>query len=164
MAVEKKTIDSAVLEEVQGGLPAAYRVLKQDVQAMIPYAVKEKPSTAKSDADARRILSDNGVDLAAINRKIADAGFGQMKAGRQELSEDALINAAGGFFPINTSTDVVCKCGARDKDDFVVQAFLALTATSKYIFIYRCKKCCQLIGLTSDGKVEYIDLSVRFEW
>ena len=70
MAEEKKTIDSAVLEEVQGGLAAAYRVLKQDVQAMIPYAVKEKLSTAKSDADARRILSDNGVDLAAINQKI----------------------------------------------------------------------------------------------
>ena len=98
MAEEKKTIDSAVLEEVQGGLPAAYRVLKQDVQAMIPYAVKEKLSTAKSDEEARRILSDNGVDLAAINRKIADAGFGQ------------------------------------------------------------------LIGLTRDGKVEYIDLSVPFEW
>ena len=75
---------------------------------MIPYAVKEKLSTAKSDADARRILSDNGVDLAAINKKIAGAGFGEMKAGREELSEDALINAAGGFFPINPNTDVVC--------------------------------------------------------
>jgi hypothetical protein len=41
-----------------------------------------------------------------------------------------------------------------------LQAFLALTGTSKYIFIYRCNKCGQLIGYTRDGKVEYIDLSL----
>ena len=46
MTEEKKTIDSEVLEKVDGGL-AAFRVLKQDAQAMIPDEGKEKLSTAK---------------------------------------------------------------------------------------------------------------------
>ena len=100
MAEEKKTIDSEVLEKVDGGL-AAFRVLKQDVQAMIPDEVKEKLSTAKSDMEAFRILTDHGVDLTAIEKKISDAGFGQIKIGLQELSDDALTDAAGGFFPIS---------------------------------------------------------------
>jgi hypothetical protein len=103
---------------------------------------------------------DHGVDLTAIEKKIDEAGFGPIKIGLQELSDDALANAAGGFFPISTGTDVVCKCGARYKEDFTLQAFIALTGTSKYIFIYRCNKCGQLIGYTRDGKVEYIDLSL----
>ena len=159
MTEEKKTIDSEVLEKVDGGL-AAFRVLKQDVQAMIPDEVKEKLSTAKSDLEACRILMDHGVDLTAIEKKIDEAGFGPIKIGQQELSDDALANAAGGFFPISTGTDVVCKCGARYKEDFTLQAFIALTGTSKYIFIFRCNKCGQLIGYTRDGKVEYIDLSL----
>ena len=160
MTEEKKIINNEMLDEVHGGLTAAFRRLKQDVQAMIPDAVKGKLSTAKSDREAFRILADNGVDLEAINRKIAAAGFGSTETGLQELSEDVLENAAGGFFPINTGIDVVCTCGARDKDDFVIQAFLALTGASKYMFIYRCKKCGQLIGLTRGGKVEYIDLNL----
>ena len=160
MAEEKKTIDSEVLEQVDGGMAAAFRVLKQDVQAMIPDEVKEELSTAKSDMEAFRILTDHGVDLTAIEKKITEAGFGPINIGLQELSDDALTDAAGGFFPISTGTDVVCKCGARYKEDFTLQAFLALTGTSKYIFIYRCNKCGQLIGYTRDGKVEYIDLSL----
>ena len=160
MTDEQKNINREMLSEVQGGIAAAYRQLKQDVRAMIPEAVKGKLRIAASDSEAFRILADNGVDLEAINKKIADAGFGQDEAGLQELSEDVLANAAGGFFPINTNVDVVCTCGARNRDDFTVQAFLALTGTSKYMFIYRCNKCGQLIGLTRDGKVEYIDLSL----
>ena len=51
MTEEKKTIDSEVLEKVDGGL-AAFRVLKQDVQAMIPDEVKEKmDATNRYDKD-----------------------------------------------------------------------------------------------------------------
>jgi len=139
MTEEKMKIDSEVLEQSDGGMTDAYCALKQDVQAMIPDAVKEALNTAKSDLEACRILMDRGVDLAAIEKKISDAGFGQIKIGLQELTDDVLADAAGGFFPISTGTDVVCKCGARNKDDFTVQAFLALTGSSKYIFIYRCK-------------------------
>ncbi|MBR2794844.1 MAG: hypothetical protein IKE16_09375 [Solobacterium sp.] len=159
---EKTKTNSKMLEEVNGGKASAYRILRQDVQAMIPDAVKEKLAKAKSDPEACRILEENGVNLEAIQKKIADAGFGRMNNGLQEISEEALESAAGGFFPINTGIDIVCTCGARKREDFAVQSFLALTGISNYMFIYRCLKCGQLIGLTRDGKVEYIDLTLPF--
>ena len=64
---------------------------------MIPDEVKKELSTAKSDLEACRILMDHGVDLTAIEKKIAEAGFGPIKLGLQELSDDALADAAGGF-------------------------------------------------------------------
>lgn len=160
MTEEKKKIDREFLEDVHGGTDAAYCVLKQDVQALFPEAVRIELANAKSDMEAMRILAANGVDLEAIQKKIADAGFGQMNTSLEKLSENALASASGGFFPINTSTDVICRCGARNKDDFTLQAFLALTSATKYALIYRCKKCGQLIGLTREGKVEFIDLSL----
>ena len=98
---ENKTINNEELEKVDGGLANAYQTLKKDVAGMIPPDVKEKLRTARGNVEACRILAENGINVETIEKKIADAGFDQIKIGLQEVPDDALEKiAAYGCLPI----------------------------------------------------------------
>jgi hypothetical protein len=111
-----------------------YNKLKHDIQAKIPEEIKEKLNSVTSDSEASRILAENGV----------------------EISELEQVN--GGFFIGNTSTDVVCKCGNRKREDFETLVIAGLTAPALrgYRYVFKCKKCKQLIGVDNEGKIVFI--------
>ena len=140
------------------GITAAYNNLKHDIQAMIPDEVKEKLNSVTSDIEACRILADNGVDIHVLEKKIKDAGF-PAHASTSDLEENALENVSGGFFIGNASTDVVCKCGNRKREDFETLFITGLTAGSykNYRYVFKCKKCGQIVGVKDTGEIEYIN-------
>ena len=148
MSENIKKVDDKNIEEVAGGRGKNYQILKQDVLAMIPEDLKDKLNLAKSDMEACKILAEHGVDLAKIEKKIADAGFNQLKIGLQ-LKDDSLADINGGFKEDNRY-DVVCECGNGNEDDFSRQ-FWASLVSNRFRSIYRCKKCNNYIGVLYSG-------------
>ena len=160
---EIKTINNEELEKVDGGLANAYQTLKKDVAGMIPPDVKEKLRTARGNVEACRILAENGINVETIEKKIANAGFDQIKIGLQEVPDDALEKIAGGF-QIRDG-EVVCRCGNADERLFSYQFWRSLIAENVPMsgglenaqIIHRCMKCNTYVVFTKDRRLIYLD-------
>ena len=158
MAEEMKKIDNEELGKVDGGMAAAYAALKEDLKEMIPAEVREKLRYARGDVDVCRILAENDIDVEAIEKRIGEAGFNQIKIGLQELPDEALDMIAGGS--ASSKTDFACKCGNDDREEFSIQFWRSAISTvfdSQYDLVYRCKKCNTYVACKKAGGIDYID-------
>ena len=152
---EMRKLNSEELEKADGGTAEAFDILRQELQGALPLKVQEKLKSAKSDMETCRILADNGIDVEKIEKKIANAGFDQIKIGLQEVSDDALTNVAGGWKTYDA--EVRCRCGNGDRDEFSYQ-FWASSLYGPRTKKYRCKKCNSYMKVTYDWAYEHAEI------
>ncbi len=131
-------INDIKLNEVSGGLQEKYLTLKNELLAEVPESVKRQLADAKGDVAVCKVLADNGIDLAAIEKKIENAGFNTKRIGLQ-LPDDDLKGIAGGF-EIEGRQFSCSECGASDRRDFSFQFWESLLTPGVHQ-MYRCKKC-----------------------
>ena len=93
--------------------------------------------------------------IEKIEKKIANAGFDQIKIGLQEVSDDALDKVAGGWKCYDA--EVRCRCGNGNRDDFSYQ-FWASSLYGPRTKKYRCKKCNSYMKVTYDWAYEHAEI------
>ena len=153
---EMKKIDNEALEKVDGGA-AGLEVARKEVMVGIPVEVQGKISAARSDAEARRILAENGIDAEKLEKKIAAAGVNPITLSK--LPDEALDKVAGGWE--RYGAEIRCACGNDDYEEFSYQ-FWASSFCFGPSWKYRCKKCNRYMKITVEyenepAKIEYYD-------
>ena len=98
-----------------------------------------------------KYLSQNGVDVTALEKKLKATGFDLSKVGRK-LTDQEMESAAGGFEADGYDYDVVCTCGNNNRDDFSYQYFASLVDSVDW---YRCEKCNTYVAITGDNILQY---------
>ena len=146
-----KKMDNEALEKVGGG--TALTALREEVNGMIPAEVQEKLNAANGKAEAYRILTENGIDVERIKKKMADAGLDEVKIGLQELPDEALDKIAGGFE--SDGVEIRCPCGTYNSSCFSYQIIDTWMSTDIVAAVYRCKNCGMYITKLVDGRVQY---------
>lgn len=146
-----KKMDNEALEKVGGG--TALTALREEVNGMIPAEVQEKLNAANGKAEAYRILTESGIDVERIKKKMADAGLDEVKIGLQELPDEALDKIAGGFE--SDGVEIRCPCGTYNSSCFSYQIIDTWMSTDIVDAVYRCKNCGMYITKLVDGRVQY---------
>ena len=104
-----------------------------------------KLDKAVSDVQVCQILADSGYDLEAFEKKVEDAGVDMKKIGLQLPDED-LEAVSGGFDDGMLGRELVCSCGARERNEFSRQYWMGFTRKGRF---YRCKKCNRFYHILS---------------
>ena len=151
---EMKKIDNEALEKVDGGA-AGLEVARKEVMVGIPVEVQGKIRAARSDAEARRILAENGIDAEKLEKKIAAAGVNPITLSK--LPDEALDKVAGGFEV--RGAEIRCECGNDNREDFSYQFWASSFSAGEK---YRCKKCYRYMRIKNlysnePVEIEYYD-------
>ena len=104
-----------------------------------------------------RILSENGIDVEKIEKKIKDAGINLNKICLKELPDEALEKIAGGGAGENKG--FVCRCGNADRNKMSWQVIDSILSTfdydCDYDMAYRCELCDTYILVLKNGRIAY---------
>ena len=148
---DNKSIKDEDLKDAAGGVSEKLILLKQELLADVPAEVKEKLAGLKSDVEVCKALVQNGVDVAALEKKLKAAGFDLRKLGK-EITDREAEGVAGGFENSDYDYDVKCKCGNNNRDDFSYQFFSSLVDSYDW---YRCEKCNTYVAITGHNMLHY---------
>ncbi len=137
-----------LMKEASGGTGRKAE-LKKALADIVGADVMKKLENVYSNVDVCRILAENGVDLDAVEKKIADAGLDMKRIGLQ-LPDDRLSEISSGFWEEDMKADLECPvCHRDDRKNFSRQFWVSLIAPNTKS-IYRCKKCDLYIAVNED--------------
>ena len=101
----------------------------------LPKELLEKLETAKSDVEACKLLSDNGVDPEEFEKTLPDGYLEQVNGGYKSLE-----------------IDIHCpNCGNGERDEISRQFWASMFTDSATK--YRCRKCDCYFKVSSNGVI-----------
>ena len=126
---------------------------------MIPDEVKTKLESAHTDVEVCKLLSENDIDLEAIEKTKNDHGFDPKKISYMDDKE--LDTITGGFVETEhadghpVTWNIACAvCRNENRNDFSEQFWTALFSKGISSY-YRCKICNTLYVRTTDYNISW---------